>query len=304
MGRDYTARPRNPTAGNGRRSPFMRAQTIRAQSSPFDEIVQTLLAPLPGPARAGIDAFAAFGRAAHAIATDTGLPTERRQALIAGLDTLLGGHKPEVPLALPVSAAVRDFVLAASAADIEIGHARHLLQALRQDCVKARYRDWGEWLLFARFAAAPYARALIEAGQESPTALPAAEALACALLLLTHMQDCAADYAAEGKVYLPERWLREHGAVVEDLALGSASLAWNAVFEDAARASEQLLSAAEPLPGLIRQSAMRGASAVALDLTRRWANRLAKGDPLRGPISLSAFDRLRARWAGAWRRLG
>jgi farnesyl-diphosphate farnesyltransferase len=276
---------------------------MRAQLSPFDEIVQTLLAPLSAPARAAMTAFAGFGREAQAIARDAGLPAARRQALIDGLDSLLGGRKPEVPLALPVSAAARDFILASQAAGADIGHARHLLQALRQDCVKPRYRDWGEWLLFARFAAAPYGRFLIEAAGEAPSALPAAEALACALLLLTEVQDCAGDYAAEGKVYLPERWLRDHGAEAEALAAREAGPAWRAVFDDAARAAEQLLMAAAPLPGLLRHRPLRGAGAAALLLTRRWAHRLAKGDSLQGPVRLSGLDRLRARWAGTWQRV-
>jgi phytoene/squalene synthetase len=273
------------------------------QTSPFDEIVEPLLAALPAQAREAMMAFAAFGRAARDIAKDVRLPTERRQALIGGLDTLLGGRKPEVPLALPVSAAARDFIIAAQAAGADIGHARHLLQALRQDCAKQRYRDWGEWLLFARFAAAPYGRFLIEAAGEAPSSLPAAEALACALLLLTHVQDCAADYATEGKVYLPERWLRDHGADAEALAAGEADPGWRAVFGDAGRAADQLLAAAAPLPGLLRHRPLRGASAGALVLTRRWAARLTKGDPLRGPIRLSGLDRLRGRWSGAWRRI-
>jgi len=276
---------------------------MSAQPAPFDEIVRTLLAPLPAPALRAMTAFAAFGRAAQVIARDGRLPIERRQALIDGLDALLTGRKPEVPLALPVSAAARDVVLAAQAAGVDIAHARHLLQALRQDCVKARYRDWGDWLLFARFAAAPYARALIEAADERREALPAAEALACALLLLGQLQRVAADYGADGKVYLPERWLRDHGAAVEDLALDKAGPAWRGVFADAARAGERLLSAAAPLPGLLRHKALRGASAAAVTLTRRWASRLAKADPLAEPIRLTGLDRLRARAAGAWRRL-
>jgi phytoene/squalene synthetase len=272
-------------------------------STPFDQIAETLRARLPAPAGAAATAFAAFGRTAAAIARDGQLPPERRQAIIDGLDSLLAGQKPQLPLALPVSAAARDVLLASEAAGVDIAHARHLLQALRQDCAKTRYRDWGEWLLFARFAAAPYARVLIDASNENRAALPAAEALACALLLLAQLQDVAADYDAAGKVYLPERWLRDHGATVETLAGREAGPAWRGVFAEAARAGAQLLMAAAPLPGLLRDKALRGASAEALLLTRRWAARLAQGDPLAAPVRLSGLDRLRGRCAGAWRRL-
>lgn len=275
-----------------------------AQPAPFDEIVQFLLAPLPAPALTAMTAFAAFGRAASAIARDARLPPARRQVLLDGLDALLADRKPDVPLALPVSAAARDMVLGAQTAGVDLQHARHLLQALRQDCAKTRYRDWGDWLLYARFAAAPYARALIEATGETREAQPAAEAFACALLLLGQLQDWAADHRTDGKVYLPERWLRDHGAVVEDLELAKASPAWRAVFADASRQAGQLLTAAAPLPGLLSHKALRGASAGALFLTRRWASRLAKGDPLGDRLRLSGLDRLRARGAAAWCRRG
>lgn len=278
---------------------------MRAPPAPFEHIVETLLAPLPVPALTAMTAFAAFGRAAAAIARDGRLPAERRRASIDGLDLLLTGRKPEVPLALPVSAAARDLALALPAAGVDIAHARHLLQALRQDCVKARYRDWGEWLLFARFAAAPYARAWIEASGARRDALPAAEALACALLLLGQLQEVAATYGTDGKVYLPERWLRDHDAAAEDLSsMKKADPAWRAVFQDAARASEQLLAAATPLPGLLEDRALRGASAAALVLARRWTVRLAVNAPVGAPIGLSGLDRWRARWAAAWARLG
>ena len=275
-----------------------------AQAAPLDEIIQFLLPPLPAPARTAITAFAAFGRAGSTIARDARLPLARRQGLLDGLDALLADRKPDVPLALPVSAAARDMVLAAQAAGVDLLHARHLLQALRQDCAKTRYRDWGDWLLYARFAAAPYARALIEATDERREALPAAEALACALLLLGQLQDCAADHRADGKVYLPERWLRDHGAVAEELELPKASPAWRAVFADASRQAGQLLTAAAPLPGLLRHKELRGASAGAVFLAGRWASRLAKGDPLGDPVRLSVLDMLRARAAAAWRRRG
>ncbi len=257
----------------------------------------TFCAPLDPPARAALFAFMDFGRAARAVAQDSNFPPERRQATLDGLAALLEDRKPDVPLALPLSAAARNVI----ETGVDLIHARHLLQALRQDCAKTAYRDWGDWLLFARFAAAPYGRLWIESSGADKSALPAAEALACALLLLTETQDCAADWRATGKVYLPERWLRDTAAVPADLALTAATPAWRAVFTESARAAAQLLGAAVPLPSLLRHKPQRKAAAVGLALTRRWAARLAAADPLRGSIDLSALDRLRARVAG-WRR--
>ena len=266
------------------------------RASPIEEIAAALCAPLDPPARAALSAFMAFGRAARALAQDAGLPPERRQALLDGLAALLDDRKPDVPLALPLAAAARDVIETGA----HLAHARHLLQALRQDCAKAAYRDWGDWLLFARFAAAPYGRLWIEASGADKAALPAAEALACALLLLSQMQDCAADWREAGKVYLPERWLRDHAALSADLALRPATPAWRGVLTEAARAAAQLLGAAAPLPGLLRHKPQRKAAAVGLALTRRWAARLAGADPSQEEVRLSALDRLHARLA-AWR---
>jgi phytoene/squalene synthetase len=270
------------------------------RASPIEEIVETFCAPLTPAARAAFSAFILFATAARDAACDPALPAPRRQALLDGLEALLIDRKPEVPLALPLSAAARDLAATFAAAGADLGHARHLLQALRQDCAKTAYRDWADWLLFARFAAAPFGRLWIDAAGEDKAALPAAEALACALLLLGQTQSAAAAYRRSGKVYLPERWLRTHQAAPADLALPAATPSWQAVFAEAARAARQLLNAATPLPGVLRQPAQRKAAAAGLALSGRWAARLAKLDPLGGTARLSGFDRWRARMA-AWR---
>lgn len=253
-----------------------------SQASPLAEIAQAALRDLPEPARDKLTALARLALAARAIAGDAALPIDKRIAMLDGLDALLDGRKPEVPLPLPLSTAARD------AADI-MG-ARHLLQAWQQDCAKPAYRDWADWMLFARFAAAPFGRLAAEADK---AVLSAAEALACALLLCLCLQDAAEDWRIRGKVCLPERWLRQRGARPEDLAEKPADAsAWRAVYgEDGARALAQLLAAAAPL----RRSS-RGA-AYSYSLTRRWAARLAAGDPWRGPVRLTGWDRLRARLA-------
>ena len=261
-----------------------------SQTSPLAEIAQAALRDMPEPARDALAALARLAIAARAVASDAALPADRRIAVIDGLDALLDGRKPEVPLPLPLSAAAREAAEALQAAGADLTAARHLLQAWKQDCTKPAYRDWADWMLFARFAAAPFGRL---AADESAT--PAAEALAYALLLCLSLQDAAEDWRMRGKVCLPERWLRERGAKLEDLAEKPADAsAWRAVYrEDGARALAQLLAAAAPLG-----RSLHGAR-LALGLTRRWASRLAAGDPWRGPVGLTAWDRLRARLA-AW----
>ncbi|MFN4282787.1 MAG: squalene/phytoene synthase family protein [Alphaproteobacteria bacterium] len=260
------------------------------RASPIEEIVGALHAPLAGNGRAAFDAFLALGRAARDIARDAAAPVERRQAALDGLATILNGGKPAVPLALPHSAAARDLVERFAEAGLDLGHARHVLQALRQDCAKPGYRDWADWLLFARFAAAPYGRLWIESAGGDKGGWAAAEALACALLLLSQTQTLAADQREAGKLYLPERWRRDHGETP----------GWRGVQDEAARAADQLLRAAAVLPRSLPARPARRAAAMAAALSRRWAARLATTD-LAGPdVRLTALDRWRARLA-AWR---
>lgn len=259
---------------------------------PAEEILAALRAPLAEPGRAAFETFLAFGRAARDVAQDAAAPPERRQATLDGLAAILDGGKPAVPLALPLSAAARALAEPFAAAGADAAHPRHLLQALRQDCVKPAYRDWADWLLFARFAAAPYGRLWIEAAGGDKTGLAAAEALACALLLLNQTQTAAEDRRRGAKVYLPERWWRDQQADAPN---------WRAARDEAARAAEQLLRAAAALPCSLPSKPARRAAAMATALARRWAARLAQADLARAAdIRLSALDHWRARLA-AWR---
>jgi phytoene/squalene synthetase len=273
-------------------------------STPDREIARIALARLPERLRPAAAAFHALARLAGEVADDASLPAERRLALIDALDALLDGRKPEIPLALSVAAAARDFLREAQAAGGDPRHAQHMLQAMRQDCGKGRYRDWPDWLVYARYAAAPFGRLLLDISGEDKAALPAVEALACAMLLLSHLQDCGDHYRQLDRVYLPERWLREQGAAIEELAAERASPAICAVFGEAAHAAQRLLATAAPLPGQIRNRRLRAEAATLLFLTRRWAKRLAASDPLHGPVRLTAYDRGMALAYGVWRQLG
>jgi phytoene/squalene synthetase len=274
-----------------------------SDSTAQNEIAAIALAGLPAALHPATAAFYALARLAGGIADDPDMPATRRLALIDALDALLEGRKPEIPLALPVAAAAQDFLREAQTVGGDPRHARHMLQAMRQDCSKSRYRDWPEWLAYCRYAAAPLGRFLLDISGEDKAALPAVEALCCALRLLSHLQDCGADYRALDRVYLPERWLREHGASVENLAAEAADAALFAVFAEALDAVQRLMIAAEPLPGLLHDRRLRMNAATVLSLTRRWAKRLSASDPLRVQVRLGAFDRWIAAACGAWRWL-
>jgi phytoene/squalene synthetase len=154
------------------------------------------------------------------------------------------------------------------------------VQARRQDVRKLRYRDWNELVADANCAAAPYGGIAVEMFALDKAARPAAEALSCAILMLTLLRNCGAHYRMHGRVYLPERWLREAGVAMEALGAAAADAAVRQAFAKMLDATDRLLLAAHPLPRLIDNVRARAASAALLCWADRLARRLRQGDPL------------------------
>src|SRR5260370_37370067 len=76
---------------------------------------------------------------------------------------------------------------------------------------------------YCRYSAAPVGRQLLDLHGESRATWPASDALCSALQVLNHLQDCAADYRALDRVYLPLADLEAAGCGVEILAEPAAS---------------------------------------------------------------------------------
>jgi phytoene synthase len=216
---------------------------------------------------------------------------------------LLAGQPAETGLDGALSRMVEEFTTAALPCDADMHHAIHVLQACRQDVAKSRYRDWNELLLYCRYAAAPLGRFCLEALGEDTAAQAPAEALCCALALLMVLRDCGRDYRQRGQVYLPERWLSEAGCSVSALAAERSDERLRQVLAQGLDAADRLLVTARLLPRLIRDRRLRGASAAALTVAEKLAQRLRKGDPLADAIVLTRGDRRAALWRGRWRRI-
>src|SRR5208337_1584266 len=102
-------------------------------------------------------------------------------------------------------------------------HALDLLRAFRMDAVNQRYANWSELMGYCAYSAAPVGRFVLDVHGESEATWAASDALCCALQIINHLQDCAADYRNLDRVYIPKDALASAGVGVEALAAAKAS---------------------------------------------------------------------------------
>jgi squalene synthase HpnD len=232
-------------------------------------------------------AFYRYVRAADDIADDGDLSGAEKLARLDAFErTLISGDDSE-PLALALHDADARF-------GCGIEEACMLLDAFRQDAVKARYADWAELRDYCRRSADPVGRFLLRLHGEhrhpdGARAQEAADALCTALQILNHLQDIEKDRAALDRIYLPLPWL--------DLAGGEAAFfdpanaqARRAVIDAALDRVDRLIDEARFLPGLVRSRRLATESAVTLALAARLAARLRRGDPVVTPVKLGKPD--------------
>jgi len=166
-------------------------------------------------------------------------------------------------------------------------HCTDLIDAFKQDATQRRYRDWDDLLHYCDRSAAPVGRYLLDLHGESKAGYPESDALCNVLQVLNHLQDCKDDYLSLDRVYLPENWLAEAGASVEDLAASDASAALRLVLDRCLDGVEALLVPAGRLSDILgnRFLAMEAAAifAVSEELTRQ----LRRRDPLAERVVLS-----------------
>ncbi len=262
-----------------------RAKTHRDENFP---VASHLIAK---PLRRAVLAFYRYVRAADDIADDGDLPSAEKLARLDAFErALITGDEAE-PLALALHDADARF-------GCGIEEACMLLDAFRQDAVKARYADWAELRDYCRRSADPVGRFLLRLHGEhrhrdGARAQEAADALCTALQILNHLQDLEKDRAALDRIYLPVPWL--------DLAGGEAAFfdpanagKRRAVIDAALDRVDRLIDEARFLPGRVRSRRLAAESAVTLELAARLAARLRRGDPVMTRVALGKPDFLRA----------
>ncbi|HEV8031767.1 MAG TPA: squalene synthase HpnC [Stellaceae bacterium] len=234
--------------------------------------------------RPHVHAFYRFARNADDIADNPELtPDDKLRRLDRMADILEGAPGSDSPTAAAMHASLADTGTTAQ-------HCHDLLTAFRLDAIKRRYRDWDDLMGYCRYSAAPVGRHLLDLHGEGRETWPASDALCAALQVLNHLQDCAADYRALDRVYLPLDELDRAGCSVEALAAPAASPALRRVLDRLLDRTEALILAARDLAPRVKARGLRWESAVIVALAGRLALRLRRGDPLATRVKLSGGD--------------
>jgi hydroxysqualene synthase len=235
--------------------------------------------------RPTIMAFYRFARNADDVADAPRLAAAEKLRLLDGFEATLRGAEDSVADAIPLREALRR-------RGAGIQHPLDLLTAFRADATKKRYANWDELMAYCRFSAAPVGRFVLDVHGESRAAWPANDALCSALQIINHLQDCAKDYAALDRVYLPMDALDLAGAKLSDLALPHASPGLRKALIGLALKTDSLLDESEGFSASARNSRLGLEIAVIQQLARALAKRLAVADPLCQAVHLGKFAML------------
>lgn len=159
-------------------------------------------------------------------------------------------------------------------------HALDLLEAFRRDVTKRRYANWAELMDYCRYSAAPVGRFVLDVHGEKRALWPANDALCTALQVINHLQDCAKDYRALDRVYIPLDALAASGASVEQLGDARASSALRDVITQLAQRTNSLLEQSRPFAGEIADRRLALEVGVIQALAESLSSRLTRRDPL------------------------
>ncbi len=258
---------------------------------------------LPARLRPHVARYYAFARAIDDIADNPALAAGDK---VARLDRMAAAVLGEAGGDLALATAER---LRASLAETGVGarRATDLTIAFKQDATKLRYRDWAELVGYCENSANPVGRYLLDLHGEDAAGYPASDALCSALQVINHLQDCADDYRALDRVYLPQDWLAEAGVTVSALDAPAASPGLRQVLDRCLDATEQLMAEARRLPGQLKSRSLAMESAVIVRLAEKLIRALRRRDPLAERVVLSKPQVAACALSGVagvlWRRL-
>jgi squalene synthase HpnC len=230
--------------------------------------------------RAPIMAFYRFARTADDVADHATATEDEKLGLLDAMRSTLAGERDDNPEALGLRRVLGKRGLSPQ-------HGFDLLKAFTQDCTKRRYASWDELMDYCRYSASPVGRFVLDVHGESPALWPANDALCSALQVINHLQDCAKDYAAIDRVYLPEDELARAGTSVQALAAPAASPELKGVISALARRTAELLDVSRPFAAGIRD----GRLAYEVALIQRLAESLTGWLEVRDPLSQRVHHR-------------
>ncbi|TPG54936.1 squalene synthase HpnC [Sphingomonas glacialis] len=235
--------------------------------------------------RAPVMAFYRFARGADDVADNPAVSADAKLALLGAMRaTILGRSDADA-----ASVALRTTM---GAHRISPQHALDLLTAFERDCTVDRCADWAALMDYCRYSAMPVGRYVLDVHGEDHATWPASDALCAALQVINHTQDCAKDYRAIGRVYLPLDLMAQHGAKLEDLEQPVATPGLLATIRDLAARSAQLLDESAGFAGQIRDRRLAVEVAIIHRLAVSLTQRLKTRDPLSQRVHHRPYEAL------------
>jgi hydroxysqualene synthase len=230
--------------------------------------------------RTPILSFYRFARAADDIADHPALSEPHKFAGLDALEETLLGKSDSAKAAIPLRSVLAERGLAAT-------HPLDLLTAFRQDVTKRRYADWAELMDYCRYSAMPVGRFVLDLHGEDRSTWACSDPLCSALQVINHVQDCAKDYRALDRVYLPIDMLQARGAKIEDLAAARASPQLRDALRDMAASTRQLMPDAGKLPLSVRDARLGFETGVIVRIAQKLIGVLMQRDPLSERVHLT-----------------
>jgi len=241
-------------------------------------------------------AFYEFVRVADDIADHPGLSSAEKISRLDRLESSLlglGGDEPE-------GLRLREVL---SSRGLSPRHAQDLLSAFRQDATKLRYANWDELIDYCSRSAMPVGRFVLDVHGEDRNTWPGSDALCAALQIINHLQDCAKDYMALDRVYIPLDSLSASGASVESLKEGQASPALRSCLCGLVARTSTLLDESRGLEAKVNDTRLALEISVIQSLARELLAMLMVRDPLIDRVHLTKPEVLAAAMNGGGRTI-
>lgn len=230
-------------------------------------------------------AFYEFVRVADDIADHPDLASAEKIARLDRLESSLLGKGGDDPEGLKLRT-----ILASRG--LSPRHAQDLLSAFRQDATKHRYANWDELIDYCSRSAMPVGRFVLDVHGETRDTWPASDALCAALQIINHLQDCAKDYRALDRVYIPLDALEASGARVEQLGNKEATTGLKNCIQGLAGRTGSLLQESRGFDAKVNDARLALEISVIQSLASRLIAILMVRDPLADRVHLTKAEAL------------
>jgi hydroxysqualene synthase len=241
-------------------------------------------------------AFYEFVRVADDIADHPELVSSEKISRLDRLEASLLGRGGEDPEGLRLRAMLEE-------RNLSPRHAQDLLSAFRQDATKHRYASWDELIDYCSRSAMPVGRFVLDVHGETRATWPASDALCAALQIINHVQDCAKDYRALDRVYIPLDALAANGASVEQLEGKETAPALKACLRGMVTRTAALLDESRGLEARVSDTRLALEISVIQSLASRLIAILMVRDPLTERVHLTKAETLATALNGGTRAI-